>query len=222
MDPLTLLSAEKEDKAMEKETYWSRFADDFEERNNYVAGKQNIKAIQKALSDQMISGNVLELGCGNGTYSKILAQTAEQVLATDYSDEMVSASNNRLKTFDNVRVEKENCFCLSYPDASFDSVVLINLLHIIPGPEKAILESKRVLKKNGNIIVVSFTMEGISLFNKMGMIYRYLRTYGKPPKTAQTLTLDKTRRLLEKSGFMIKAARLVGNTAKAIFIRAAL
>lgn len=207
---------------MTKETYWSRFADDFEERNIYVAGKKNIEAIQKTLIDQTVSGNVLELGCGNGTYSKTLAKTAEQVIATDFSDEMVVASKERLRSFNNIRVEKENCFCLSYPDANFDSVVMVNLLHIIPEPEKAIQESKRVLKSNGDIIIVSFTMEGISLLNKVGMIYRYLKTYGKPPKTAQTLTLKKARTLLEDDGFMIKDARLVGNTAKAIFIRAAL
>ncbi|MGD9125954.1 MAG: class I SAM-dependent methyltransferase [Planctomycetia bacterium] len=205
-----------------KETYWSRFADDFEERNLYVASKENIEATQKALADQAISGNVLELGCGNGTYSKILARTATHIDATDLSDEMVAASRERLKSFDNISVKKEDCFCLSYPDASFDSVVMGNLLHVIPEPEKAIQESKRVLKNGGDLFVISFTMEDVSFLNKLGMIYRYLKTYGKPPKTAQALTVEKTRKLLEDAGFTVKDARLIGNTSKAIFAHAVL
>ena len=204
---------------MKKEVYWSRYATDFEERNNYVAGKRNIEAIKTALSEQALTGTVLELGCGNGTYSRILAQTADRVFATDWSEEMVSESENRLKMIPNIIVEKENCFDLSYPDSHFDSVVMVNLLHIIPEPEKAIEESRRVLKDDGKIIVISFTMEGMGPISKFGMIFRYLRKYGKPPETAQTLTVDKTTALLEAGGFQNEGAKLIGRTSKAVFVQ---
>lgn len=205
---------------MEKEIYWSRFADDFEKRNNYVAGIRNIEIIKAFLSEQSIGGTVLELGCGNGTYSKVLAQTAKHVFATDFSDEMVSVSHERLKSLENVTVEKQNCFCLSYPDSSFDAVVMVNLLHVIPSPEKAVKESKRVLRPNGKIVVVSFTMEGLGLLSKLGMIYRYLRTYGKPPITSQALTVDNAKTIMKTCGFLTRQACLIGETSKAIFIRA--
>ena len=210
----------RKSRAVLKETYWSRFADDFEERNIYVVGKENIEAIQKALADLAVSGKVLELGCGNGTYSKTLAQTAKQVFATDFSDEMVATSTKQLKSFDNILVKKENCFSLSFSDATFDCVVMINLLHVIAEPEKAIRESKRVLKNNGDIIIVGFTTENLSFLSKLGIIYRYLKTYGKPPKTAQALPLQKACSLLENNNFTVKDARLIGNSVKAICIKA--
>ena len=37
---------------MEKETYWSKFADDLEERTNYVVGKNDIEIIESFLSKQ--------------------------------------------------------------------------------------------------------------------------------------------------------------------------
>ena len=37
---------------MEKEKYWSRFADDFEELNNYVVGKSDMDVILNKLSKQ--------------------------------------------------------------------------------------------------------------------------------------------------------------------------
>ena len=203
---------------MEKETYWSKFANDFEERTNYVVGKNDMELIETFLSKQKALGKTLEVGCGNGTYSKILILEAENLTATDFSDEMVAVAKERLKGVENVSVEKANCFNLSYPDSSFNTVFMANLLHIIREPEKAVAEGKRVLKKNGKLIVISFTTEGMTFFNRLGMIYRYLKTYGKPSPTAQTLTVQKTRDMVKNCGFEIEEAKLIGNNSKAIFI----
>ena len=136
---------------MEKETYWSEFADDLEEQTNYVVGENDIEVTKTFLAQQQTLGKTLELGCGNGTYSKILIREAEYLTATDFSDEMVAVSKKRLKGIGNISVEKANCFSLSYPDSSFDTVFMANLLHVIPEPEKAVAEGKRVLKKNGKL-----------------------------------------------------------------------
>jgi ubiquinone/menaquinone biosynthesis C-methylase UbiE len=205
---------------MDKEVYWSRYARDFEERNNYVAGKRNIKAIKQTLSEQNLTGDVLDLGCGNGTYSKVLAQTVDRVFATDWSDEMVNVCRVRLRLNPNIFIKKENCFGLSFPASHFDAVVMINLLHVIPEPEKAIRESRRVLKKGGDIVVISFTAEGMGLLSKLGMIFRYLRKYGKPPETSRRLTVDMTKTMLESEDFTIGEARLIGKNSKAVFVRA--
>ena len=97
---------------------------------------------------------------------------------------------------------------------------MANLLHVIPEPDKGVAESKRVLNKNGRLIVISFTTEGMTFFSKLGMIYRYLKTYGKPSPTAQTLTVQKTGEMLKGCGFKIEEAKLIGNKSKAIFINA--
>jgi hypothetical protein len=41
---------------IEKETYWSKFADDLEERTNYVVGKNDIEIIESFLSKQKALG----------------------------------------------------------------------------------------------------------------------------------------------------------------------
>ena len=203
---------------MEKETYWSKFADDLEERTNYVVGKNDMGLIVSFLSDQKALGKTLEVGCGNGTYSKLLIREAKHLTATDFSDEMVAATEKRLKGVENISVEKANCFSLAYPDSSFDTVFMANLLHIIPEPEKAIAEGKRVLKTNGRLIVISFTTEGMTFFSKLEMVYRYLKTYGKPSPTAQKLTMQKARDMLNSCGFKIEEAKLIGDKSKAISI----
>jgi len=202
----------------EKETYWSRFAADFEKRTDFVVGNDHIELTKAVLSKQTDLGNTLELGCGTGTYSKILAREARHLTATDYSDEMVAFTKQRFESVENVTVEKANCFSLSYPEFSFDTVVMANLLHVIPEPEKAVEECKAVLKRNGRLLIVSFTTEGMTLFSKLGMIFRYLKTFGKPSPTAHKLTVQKTKTMLSDCGFKVDEARLIGDRSKAIFV----
>ncbi len=205
---------------MEKEIYWSRFAENFEELNSYVAGEESIQATRDALKSCALSGSVLELGCGNGTYSKILAETAETVYATDYSDEMLAVSKKRLSAYDNIKLSKENCLELSYAAESFDAVVIINLLHVIADPHKALTESRRVLRPGGRVVVISFTRESSSEEELKKMIERYLSTYGNPPKTGRSLTIDSTHSLLAESDLKVESISLIGNTTKAVFAQA--
>lgn len=202
----------------EKETYWSRFADDFEERNTYVIGKSDMDIILNEVSYQKALGKTLELACGNGTYSRVLSKNADTLTATDFSDEMLEASKVRLKNLENVCVEKANAFDLKYPENSFDTVFLANLLHIIPCPGNVIEQVKKVLKLQGKIIVLDFGSEGMNLFNKLGMFFRYLKTYGKPPKNGTLLTTKSISSLLENAGFKIEKAILAGKKIKAAYI----
>ena len=202
----------------QKEIYWSRFANDFEERNNYVIGKSDMDIILNEVSTQKALGKTLELACGNGTYSRILCKNAEALTATDFSDEMVKVATSRLKNFENVRVEKADAFDLKYPQNSFNTVFLANLLHIIPCPENVIEQVKKVLKPGGKIIVLDFGSEGMSIFNKIGMIHRYLKTYGKPPKNGTFLTTRSVANLLKIKGFSIEKTMLAGKKVKAAYI----
>ena len=51
----------------------------------------------------------------------------------------------------------QDMFHLSYADQSFDVVIVSNALHIVPHPEKALIEFRRVLKNDGTLIAPTFT-----------------------------------------------------------------
>lgn len=205
---------------MQRERYWSRFADDFEEQVTYIVGNHDMEIIKRRISEQRDLGKTLELGCGSGIYSVILADKAEHLTATDLSDAMIAATKRRLGARENVHIEQANCFDLSYPDSTFDTVFMANLLHVIPEPEKAIAEARRVLTKNGRLIVMSFTTDGMTFLNKLAMIYRYLKTWGTPPPKRCILTVQKVRSMGEERGFHIEEATLLGNQSKAVFLTA--
>lgn len=73
-------------------------------------------------------------------------------------------------------IEQADATNLSYDNESFDAVVIANALHIMPNPEKAIKEIKRVLKKDGIIIAPTYTRETVEnrfklkLMNAVGFI----------------------------------------------------
>ena len=203
---------------MQQERYWSRFAADYDERANYAVGEQNIELIRKEISQLSDLGHTLELGCGQGLFSEVLRHKADRLIATDLSPEMVAAADKRFSACSNVTVEPADCLHLTYPEAFFDTVFIGNLLHVIPTPEKAMVEVRRVIKPDGRLIVISYTMEGMSLLQQVGLIYRYFRTFGKPSPTAARLTVKKASDMIGKAHFSIEDARLIGRTANAVFI----
>ncbi|MHA7109323.1 class I SAM-dependent methyltransferase [Sunxiuqinia elliptica] len=203
-----------------KNNYWSRFALDFEKRNRFVVGRLDAELVAGKVASLENLGSVLELGCGNGTYSKIIAGASHQLLATDLSQEMIDVAKQRLASFSNATAEQADCYNLPYQSHTFDTVFMANLLHVVTHPENLLIESKRVLKHNGLLIVVSFTQDGMRLDHKIGMILRYLKTYGKPPQSRRKLGLQRAVSLLEEQGFYISESQLIGMKTKALFIQA--
>ena len=205
---------------MAKKVCLPKFADKFQYQNTYTVSKQNFDLVKEAIADLKLSGNILELGCGNGTYSKLVAQTANQLIATDCSKQMVAISKKRLKTIENILVERQYCCNTTYKNNSFDNILMVNLLHIISTPEKALQESHRLLKKGGFITAVSLTQEGLGFFDKLGIAYQRLRPCEKKSAEKQSLTIAKAIHLLETNGFSVKRAHLIGDNLKAILIQA--
>ncbi len=204
----------------QKEIYWSRFADDFEERNNYIIGIESMQIVLTELEKETNLGNTLELACGNGTYSKVLVKNSNTLTCTDFSEQMVEASKQRLKAFDKITVQQANCFNLPFDDNTFDTIFMANLLHVLQTPEKAISEAKRVLKQGGQILAIDFTNKGMSLFAKMGMVFRYLKSYGKPPQGAIPVDDEKMKELFKQNDLDIKFAKIIGGKSKAAFGKA--
>lgn len=199
----------------EKETYWSQFADDFEEKNNYVVGIENLEMVYDRLKNLDRLDKTLELGCGNGTYSKQIYPYTSSLTSTDYSDEMVQVAGARLNHM-NIQVQKEDCFNLSFKDKSFDTVFMANLIHIIPEPEKALRECHRVLKEDGQLLIVSYTTDTLSQEDFLALRERYAKAYGPPSPTAYKLTENLLNDMLSKEGFTQNNSQLVGKTMKAI------
>lgn len=136
-----------------KEEYWSKFARTFEADQEYVAGKANIQVLVTKLHEERDLKEVIEFGCGTGRFTKEIARNAEHILATDLSDEMLEVARIQLKRFPNVTVQKADCYHTSFRSARFDTIVMVNLIHVIENPSQALRESYRILRNGGNCLL---------------------------------------------------------------------
>ena len=167
-----------------KETYWSQFADEFEQKQQHVVGDNILFLMKYELLKEQDLGEVLELGCGTGLFTEALQKVSKNIIATDFSEEMVAAARVTRANLKNVRFEKADALNLEYKDESFDTVFMANLIHVIGDAKRVIQESKRVLKNGGCLIVTSFSIDEMNFFSKMAMGIRYLKTFGKPSADA--------------------------------------
>ena len=203
-----------------KETYWSRFVDDYEDRQAFVAGDDLILAMMDRLRNEYSLMNVLELGCGTGLFTEILCTNAQSVKATDFSDEMVAKAIELREILPNVSFSREDAMHLSFEDQSFDTVFMANLIHIIADPAKVIEESNRVLKSGGKMIITSFDIDAMSFINKIRMASRYIKTFGKVSKDARKVKTSRkdVERMLVRNSFRILKSESLGTITRSMFL----
>ena len=104
---------------------------------------------------------VLELATGTGLTAKNIVNAAAHIEATDASAEMI-AEAKRGNCSAKLHFSVQDMFRLPYADQSFDVVIVSNALHVVPQPEKALAEIRRVLKDEGVLIAPTFTHAGNS------------------------------------------------------------
>ena len=84
-------------------------------------------------------------------------------------------------------------------DKSFDVVVIANALHIIPNPEKALAEIRRVLKDDGVLIAPNFIFKA---GGKRNLWQRILSLVGV--RFAHEWTEDEYKSFLNANGWTIE------------------
>ena len=104
---------------------------------------------------------VLELAAGTGLIAKHIVNAAAHIEATDASAEMITEAKRDNRSA-KLHFSVQDMFRLPYANQSFDVVIVSNALHIVPQPEKALQEIKRVLKDDGVLIAPTFTHAGNS------------------------------------------------------------
>jgi len=203
-----------------KEVYWNKFAHTFNEDQTYIVGISTQQGIIKRLSEEHDLGEVIEFGCGAGYFTKVIAKNATHITATDFSNEMLAMARAQLKDLQNVNFEKADCKKTTFPSGKFDTVFMANLIHVIENPSKTLKEGHRILKDDGSLLLVDYTMHGMRGFEKMKSGIRYLRKWGKPPSYFRgNLSPNEFKLIVESAGFKVNKAQVIGNKINAIYLK---
>ena len=120
-------------------------------------------------NENLKNKNVLEIGCGLGSHSQVLAEKNCNLTAIDLTEKSVEITKRRLvlKGYD-ANILQADCEDLPFDDGYFDYIWSWGVIHHTPNTKKAAQEITRVLKKNGRL--------GIMIYNN-NSLYKFLNVY---------------------------------------------
>ena len=147
---------------------------------------------------------VLELATGTGLIAKHIVNAAAHIEATDASAEMITEAKRDTRST-KLHFSVQDMFRLPYAEESFDVVIVSNALHIVPQPEKALAEIRRVLKDGGVMIAPTFTHAGNSF---SGMVRAFfMKRVGFPLHSKWTS--EEYLRFLSQNGWTVRKSAVL-------------
>lgn len=202
-----------------RERYWSKFAETHDSDTAYVVGINTIRVVEEMLSEVTNLGKVVEFGCGRGFYTRIIAEAAEKIIATDLSEEMLYQAKKELDKFQNVTVKKVDCKKTPFQDDSFDTVFTANMIHIIRNPLLTLKESSRILKRGGSLLIVTYTAYGMKTIDRLRLYRRFYQKFGIPPCYIRDFSQSHLDSIVKSVGFKIQKSELLRGDTNALFLR---
>lgn len=131
-------------------------------QNKEISGQKTLESMSQAVwynrwllsqFDKYLKGNILEVGCGIGNFTKLLEQYG-QVTATDIENTYlpkVKKLVNKSTLVGLGNIEKNEYF---FKGKKFDSIVCLNVLEHIENDNRALGNLYKLLNKNGCLILL--------------------------------------------------------------------
>lgn len=147
----------------------------------------------KALKAARPRGLILDIGMGSGAFASKIGV----YVGIDISLEILKIGQRK-----GVEVIQADARALPFREDIFDTVIITFTICFVKNPLGMLLESGRVIKENGRLILGEITLDSAwgKFYSREGR--RGHRFY----KVANFLTLNETMSLLTKAGFKIEKA----------------
>ena len=193
--------------------FWGAVSQKYDDIIDGTMGKNLRPSAFEKLSQENGLGRAIELGCGTGYFTKALAKAADTVVATDFCEGMLTRAKEQLGDAGNITFQKEDCMKISFPDDTFDTVLIALVLNHIPDPGAALSEAWRILKPGGKIIIANPDNSFVGEARRRISSYKLMSGYGNAqanyPQTFRNLSGDELDKLLEAAGFTIESSDLI-------------
>ena len=178
--------------------FWDKHAAHYDRflRRDMAAYQQMYELICPAVRHK----TVLELATGTGLIASHIINAAEQIEATDASEEMIHLAKEANRS-SKLHFSVQDMFHLPYADHSFDVAIVSNALHIVPQPEKALAEACRVLKDDAP----TFTHGDNTLWGQVQSFF--MRLSGFPLRSRWTC--EEYLAFLRQCGWRVRTSRVL-------------
>ncbi len=102
------------------------------------------------------NAKIIEVGVGTGL-SLPLYRSDLQIVGVDISEKMLAKAKDKITShhLQGITLQAMDATALQFPDESFDFVVAMYVVSVVPDIDQFLNEINRVCKKNGEIIIVN-------------------------------------------------------------------
>ncbi|MGB3337711.1 MAG: class I SAM-dependent methyltransferase [Devosia sp.] len=200
---------------MGDDRFWDKMADRYARQPiaDEAAYRTKLEVTQSHLQPGM---ELLEFGCGTGGTAIIHAPHVKHITAIDFSEAMLAIArrNAALAGVGNVTFERADITSLAAPDASYDVILGLSILHLLADRDAVIAKVFRLLRPGGLFIsstaCIGDSMKALKLVTPLG------RALGLLPQLDIMTTADLVQSLTTV-GFEIEHQWQPGR-GKAVFI----
>ena len=150
---------------------WDGNSSDYDELCGHGIKTQEEREAWKRIFKELLPGDfsdVLDVGCGTGEMSLVLAEMGYDVCGRDLSGKMIERARMKARKMKiKVDFDQGDAEALNIRDRTFDFVFNRHLLWTLPHPEKALREWNRVLRDGGMVAVIDAKWRDNSLDNRI-------------------------------------------------------
>ncbi len=211
LEPEKALLAQRKARFWEETNYDHAFRGSF---GRYMT-EVEARALQRVFPDAKPS-LVLDLGCGHGRFLRWLAPRAEKLIGLDRSWRLLGVA----KQWEQAEPPAVPCELvwgsaqdLPFADRSVDAITCVRVVQHLPDQDKAYAEIRRVLKREGALVLVQYNWispHGFIRAFKLPVkatIRKLMRLSGREPKfdePTQWASFSELRTQLEAAGFVVE------------------
>lgn len=145
---------------------------------------------------------VLDVACGTGTFERLvlLEYPNQEITGIDLSEKMLEIAEEKCRDYPNVSFQIASVTALPFGDRTFDTVISASAFHYFESPSAALLEMKRVLKPEGELMILDWCKD-----DWLCRIYDFvLQRFDSAHE--QCYTQAEFHHLLNETGFQIRRA----------------
>ena len=199
---------------MADENFWNRTARRYaaspiSDEAAYEATTARIEALLRPADD------VLEIGCGTGSTALRLAPAVRSVLATDSAAEMIAIAREKAAGVPNIRFDAADAREAGRGE-TFDAVLALNLLHLLPDPD-AVMRAAVARLRPGGVLFTKTACLGGWRAGLFGPLVGGLRLIGKAP-ALRFLTPAAVEGMHRNAGLAIEDRLLQPGPAPRLFL----
>tara|TARA_Y100001978_G_scaffold160086_1_gene146128 strand:- start:985 stop:1935 length:951 start_codon:yes stop_codon:yes gene_type:complete len=122
----------------------------------------------------ILSGDVLEVGCGTGADAEYISSFSkvENIVALDIGENCKEIAIQNLNNT-KLKVVRANCLNIPFKNEQFRFVFSYGVIHHTSNPLKALREINRVLKPKGKVYLYVYSSHTKNAFKRLGILFEY-------------------------------------------------